>query len=78
MFLYQEDHEKSKKYTILTPSNLIYVIIITTILIMLRKYNIKEYATIKYAFYKLVAIVNAVQAAFIAIFYKFRDIYYHV
>mgnify|MGYP001111288306 FL=1 len=28
IFLYQEEHESSKKYTLLTPSNLIYVIII--------------------------------------------------
>jgi hypothetical protein len=77
IFLYQEEHENSKKYTILTPSNLIYLVIIVAVLVILRKYDIKYYATVKYSFYKLVAIVNAVQAAFMVIFYKLRDIFYH-
>ena len=78
VFLYQEENEVSKKYSVLTPSNLIYLIIISVILFLLRDYNIKKYETVTYSFYKIVAIVNAIQAAFIVIFYKFRDIFYHV
>ena len=77
IFLYQEDHESSKKYTIFTPSNLIYLIIISVILFNLRSYNIKDYETVKYAFYKIVALVNAGQALIIVLFFKFRDIYVH-
>jgi membrane-associated phospholipid phosphatase len=77
-FLYQEEHESSKKYTIITPSNLVYLVIITIILFILRKYNIKEYATVKYAFYKLVVIVNAIQAAIIVIYYKLREIFTNI
>jgi len=78
IFLYQEGNEKSKKYTILTPWNLIYAVIIGGIIFYYKKYNIKDYATVKYAFYKLVAIINACQGALIVLFFKFRDIYYHV
>ena len=77
VFLYQDESETSKKYTVITPSNLIYVVIIAIIIFSLRKYNIKEYATVRYSFYKVVAIVNAVQGAVIVLYYKFRDIYYH-
>ena len=45
---------------------------------MLRDYHVKDYETIKYAFYKVVAIVNAVQAVLIVAFYKLRDIYTHM
>ena len=78
IFLYQEDHETSKKYTILTPSNLLYLIIISVILFSLRSYNIKNYETVRYAFYKVVVIVNACQAALIVIYFKLRDIYVHM
>ena len=77
IFLYQEENESSKKYTILTPSNLIYVAVISIIIFMLRKYKIEEYETVKYSFYKVVAIVNAVQGLLIVAFYKIRDMYYH-
>jgi len=78
VFLYQEENDISKKYTVFTPYNLLYVIIISIILFLLRDYDIKKYETVKYSFYKIVAIVNAVQAALIVFFYKFRDIYTHV
>ena len=78
VFLYQEENETSKKYTIFTPYNLAYVIIIAVILFTLRKYNIKEYTTIKYSFYKVIAIVNAIQGAIIMFYFKIRDIYYHM
>ena len=78
VFLYQEENEASKKYTLFTPSNLLYVVIIAVILFLLRDYDIKKYETVKYSFYKIVALVNAGQAALIVFFYKFRDIFVHV
>jgi hypothetical protein len=77
IFIYQENNEESKKYTILTPSNIIYFAIIAVLLIFFRKYDIQYYATAKYSFYKLVTIVNAAQGVFMIIFYKLRDIFYH-
>lgn len=78
IFLYQEDHETSKKYTIFTPSNLIYVILISLIIFFLRDYRMRDYETVRYAFYKIVAVVNAFQAALIVIYFKLRDIYVHM
>ncbi len=77
IFLYQEENESSKKYTVVTPSNLIYLVAISIIIFMFRKYDIKEYETVKYSFYKVVAIGNAIQGALIVAFYKVRDIFYH-
>jgi hypothetical protein len=84
--LYQEENDKHKKYTLWTPANLIYVIIIAVLLFLLRdyhilelinKYTLSEFASKGYLFYKFVVILNMIQGIFLLLYFKIRSIYYN-
>lgn len=77
VFLYQEENESSKKYTILTPYNLIYVILIIVLLVLFRNYEYEYWRDATGSFWKMIFTVNACQGAFLILFYKIRDWYYH-
>ena len=76
IFIQQEDNI-NKKYKIFTPRNVLYFSIVAIILIIIRDYRIKDYATVKYSFIKLATIINAGTAGMLMFFYKVRSIYYN-
>lgn len=78
VFVYQEENESSKKYTLFTPYNLLYVVIVSVLIFLYRKYDLDKWQTSTNSFYKMVFIVNAVQGVLIMAFYKLRDIYHHM
>lgn len=78
VFLYQEENETSKKYTLITPSNLIYIIIVAALLIVLRKYKYEDWRIVNGSFWKVVVTVNGCEGIFLMIFYKIRDWYNHM
>lgn len=78
IFLYQEENEGSKKYTLFTPYNLIYVIIVGVLIFLYRDYDLDKWQTSMNSFYKVVFIINGIQGLLIMAFYKLRDIYHHM
>lgn len=78
VFVYQEEYERSKKFTLLTPIHLIYLAIDIGLLIYFWKWDLKDFQTVKYAKYKAVILMNLIQGVFQMIFFKMRDIYIHL
>lgn len=74
----QQEENVNKKYKIFTPRIILYFAIITTILIVLKDYKIREYETVKYAFIKLATLINAGTAVILIIFYKIKSIFYNL
>lgn len=77
VFIYQEENESSKKYTLFTPYNLIYIIIVVALLIVFRKYDYKYWRTESGSFWRMVVTVNGIQGLLLMLFYKIRDWYHH-
>lgn len=78
VFLCQEENESSKKYTLFTPSNLIYVVLVVVLLVVLRNYEYEYWRVATGSFWKMVVTVNGCQGIFLMLFYKIRDWYYHM
>ncbi len=78
VFIYQEENEVSKKYTLLTPYNLIYIIIVIILLVILRNYDYQYWRTAPGSFWKMVVTVNGIQGILLMLFYKIRDWYNHM
>lgn len=78
VFIYQEENEVSKKYTLLTPYNLIYIIIVIVLLVILRNYDYEYWRTASGSFWKMVVTVNGIQGILLMLYYKIRDWYNHM
>ncbi len=78
IFVHQEEYDRSKKYTLITPGHLIFLAIDIGLLIYLWKWKLEDFQTVKFAKYKAVVLMNLLQGSFLMIYYKFRDIYEHL
>lgn len=78
VFIYQEENEASKKYTLFTPYNLIYIIIVAALLIAFSKYDYKYWRETSGSFWRMVVTVNGIQGILLMLFYKIRDWYHHM
>ena len=78
VFLYQEANQLSKKYKIITFPNLVYLVIILIALIVLRNYDLAEWSTSIYSFWKAVVVMNGIQGILIVLFFKIKDWYNHM
>lgn len=78
VFVYQEEYDRSKKFTFFTPIHIIYLIIDIGLLIYLWKWNLKDFQTIKFAKYKAVVLMNLIQGSFLMLYFKLRDVYLHL
>ena len=78
IFLYQEANQLSKKYKIITFPNLVYLVIILIALIVLRNYDLAEWSTSTYSFWKAIVVMNGIQGILIVLFFKIKDWYNHM
>lgn len=78
VFVYQEEYDRTKKYTFFTPAHLIFWAIDIGLLIYLWKWDLKDFLTVKYAKYKAVVIMNLIQGTFLMVYFKLRDFYTHL
>ena len=78
IFVHQEEFDRSKKYTLITPGHIIYLAIDIGLLVYLWKWNLKDFQTVKFAKYKAVVLLNLVQGSCLMIYYKLRAIYAHL
>ncbi len=78
MFVHQEEFDRSKKYTLITPGHLIFLAIDICLLIYFWKWHIKDFQTVRFAKYKLVVLVNLIQGSFLMLYYKLVDFYTHL
>ena len=78
VFAYQEEYDRTKKYTFFTPAHLIFWAIDIGLLIYLWKWDLKDFLTVKYAKYKAVVIMNLIQGTFLMVYFKLRDFYTHL
>lgn len=78
VFLHQDEYDRTKKYTLITPGHLIFLAIDIGLLIYFWKWNLKDFVTVKFARYKLVVLVNLIQGCFLMTYFKLRDIYTHL
>lgn len=78
IFVHQEEFDRSKKYTLITPGHIIFVVIDIGLLIYLWKWNLKDFRTVRFALYKLAVLVNLIQGSCIMIYCKLRDVYEHL
>ena len=78
VFIYQEENEISKKYTLFTPYNLIYIVLVIVLLVIFRDYEYEYWRTDSGSFWKMVITVNGIQGILLMIFYKIRDWYNHM
>ena len=75
---WQEEYERTKKYTFFTPAHIIFFAIDILLLIYLWKWNLKDFQTVKYARYKAVVLMNLIQGSVLMGYFKFRDFYTHL
>ncbi|MBR2290502.1 MAG: hypothetical protein IJ867_08040 [Clostridia bacterium] len=78
IFIYQEEYDRTKKFTVWTPAHLIYFVVDIGLLIYLWKYNLKDWQTVKFAKYKAVVLLNLGQGLALTVYFKLRDIYLHL
>ena len=78
VFVYQEEYERTKKYTFFTPAHIIFLAIDILLLIYLWKWNLKDFQTVKYARYKAVVLMNLIQGSVLMGYFKFKDFYTHL
>ena len=78
VFVYQEEYDRSKKFTLLTPGHLIYLAIDVGLLIYLWKWDIKDFETVRFAKYKAVVLMNLIQGILLMTYFKLKDIYTHL
>ena len=78
VFVYQEEYDRTKKYTFFTPAHLIFWAIDIGLLIYFWKWHLKDFQTIKYARYKAIVLMNLIQGTFLMVYFKLRDIYTHL
>ena len=78
VFLYQEEYERTKKYTLITPAHLIFLAIDIGLLIYFWKWDLKDFETVRYARYKAVVLMNLIQGVCLMTYFKLRDVYTHL
>lgn len=78
VFIYQEEYDRSKKFILLTPAHIIYLIIDIGLLVYFWKWDLKDFQTIRFAKYKAIVLLNLLQGSFLMIYFKLRDIYLHL
>ena len=78
LFVHQEEYDRTKKYTLITPGHLIFLAIDIGLLIYLWKWNLKDFRTVRFALYKLVVLVNLIQGSCLMVYFKLRDFYEHL
>ena len=78
VFIYQEEYDRSKKFTLFTVPHLIYYLLDIALIVILWKYNLKDWKTVTYAKYKGVIILNLIQGSFLMLYFKLRDFYTHL
>lgn len=78
VFIYQEEYDRTKKFTLLTPGHLIYLVIDIGLLIWLWKYDLKDFEKIRFARYKAIVLVNLAQGLALMFYFKLRDFYLHL
>ena len=78
LFVHQEEYDRSKKYTLITPGHIIFLLIDIGLLVYLKNWDIKDFQTVKYARYKAVVLLNLIQGSCLMVYFKFRDFYSHL
>lgn len=78
IFVHQEDSDKLKRYTLISPLHLIFIAIDVGLLIYLWKWDLKDFQTVRFARYKAVVLMNLIQGVALMTFYKLKDIYTHL
>ena len=78
IFVHQEEFDRTKKYTLITPGHIIFLAIDIALLVYLWKWNLKDFRTVRFALYKLVVLVNLIQGVGLMTYYKLRAVYEHL
>ena len=78
LFVHQEEYDRSKKYTLITPGHLLFLAIDIGLLVYLWKWKIKDFQTVRFARYKAVVLLNLIQGSCLMVYFKLRDIYTHL
>lgn len=78
VFIYEEEYDRTKKFSIFTVPHLIYFVIDVGLLIFLWKYKLKDWQTVRYAKYKAVVLMNLIQGICLMTYFKLRDVYTHL
>ena len=79
VFIFQEEGEDNKKYTIFTPYNLIYIVILLVLIfVVLRNYEFEYWQEVTGSFWRVVISLNGIQTLLTILFFKIRDWYYHM
>ena len=78
VFIYQEEYDRTKKFTVLTPAHIILFAVDIGLLIWLWKYNLKDFQKVRYAMYKAVVLLNLGQGLALTLYFKLRSIYLHL
>ena len=78
VFIYEEEYDRTKKFSVFTVPHLIYYAIDIGLLIFFWKYRLKDWKTVTYAKYKAVVLMNIIQGTFLMAYFKLRDFYTHL
>lgn len=78
VFVYQEEYDRTKKFTFFTPAHLLFLAIDIGLLIYFWKWKLADFQTVRYAKYKAVILMNLIQGSFLMIYFKLRDFYIHL
>ena len=78
VFIYQEEYDRSKKFTLFTPGHLLFLVIDIGLMVYLWKWHLKDWQTVKYAKYKAVVLMNLIQGVALMTYFKLKDIYTHL